>query len=169
VDEKTYYFLTFTTYGTHLHGDERGSVKRGRKGAPPRFLPPSAESVARASNLMDGPPFTLNERQRASVAATIRETCAVKQWTLHALNVRTNHVHLLVTSTKTPEAVMNACKAWGTRRLREQGLLGPDVRVWTRHGSTEYIKGERGFRQVAEYILDGQGPDLGGRELGALE
>ena len=169
MEERAYYFITFTTYGTHLPGDERGSIRRGRKGAPSRALAPSPETAARASALMAQPAFTLTEAQRQSVATTVREVCESKGWVLHALNVRTNHIHLLVSGLASPETVMGACKSWATRRMREQSLVGENARVWTRHGSTQYVKGQAGFERVADYILGGQGPDLGGVELGVLE
>ncbi len=113
--------------------------------------------------------MTLDEAQRESVASTITQVCSFKGWMLHALNVRTNHVHLLVTSVAAPESVMNACKAWGTRRLREQGLVSPNAKIWTRHGSTRYVRSAPSFDRVARYVLEGQGRDLGGVAAGALE
>lgn len=118
---------------------------------------------------MAQPPFVLDDDQRASAAATITEVCAFRGWTLHAINVRTNHVHMLVSSDGPPEIVMNTCKAWATRRLREQSLVGPGVRVWTRHGSTRLARDENAFRRIAEYIIEGQGSDLGGLGIGPLE
>lgn len=88
---------------------------------------------------------------------------------MHAINVRTNHIHMLVSSEHAPEVVMNTCKAWATRRFREQGLIGPETRVWTRHGSTRRVHDENAFRRVAEYIIEGQGSDLGGLGIGPLE
>ncbi|MEO8541733.1 MAG: transposase [bacterium] len=162
-------FITFTTYGSRMHGDERGSVKRGRKGTFSQVLDPDPTRAQRASSLMTGPPFELDEAQRTLVAATVKEVCAFKGWTLCAVNVRTNHVHLLVSADVAPELVMNTCKAWATRRMREAGLASADSRVWTRHGSTRFVTTDASFRRVAEYIIDGQGVDIGGLGLGPLE
>jgi hypothetical protein len=41
---------------------------------------------------------------------------------LHALNVRTNHVHTVVTASRKPEQVLNGLKANATRQLRNEGL-----------------------------------------------
>lgn len=44
------YFITWRTYGTWLHGDERGSVQRGSSGplAPPISPnPPTSASIGR--------------------------------------------------------------------------------------------------------------------------
>ena len=162
-------FITFTTYGARMHGDERGSVKRGRKGISSHIISPDAVRSARARALMAGPAFELDDVQRATVSETIQQVCEFKGWILHAINVRTNHVHFLVSAEAAPKTVMNACKAWATRRMRQAELISDDTRVWTRHGSTRFVTTESSFRRVAEYIIDGQGADLGGLGLGPLE
>jgi REP element-mobilizing transposase RayT len=94
------------------------------------------------------------------------EVCRVKGWELHALNVRTNHLHLVVHANAAPELVMNTCKAWATRRLREQRLIAGDGRVWARHGSTPPLKGATAVANAIEYVLNKQGADLGGVRRG---
>ena len=47
-------------------------------------------------------------------------------WRLHALTVRTNHVHAVVSADEAPEKVMTNFKIWATRRLREHELLDPE-------------------------------------------
>jgi len=51
---------------------------------------------------------------------------------------------------------MNQFKAWATRRLREAGFVGPDDRVWTRHGSTRYLTTEASVRRAITYSMDEQ-------------
>jgi REP element-mobilizing transposase RayT len=163
------YFITFTTYGERLHGDERGSVRRGRL-LPSERLEPNADLVAFERGEMGEPPLRLEDAQRSCVAATISEVCAFKGWALHALNVRTNHVHIVVSAGDIPpEAVMNACKAWATRRLRERGLLSPQGKVWTRHGSTRYLKHPEDVDRASGYVIEGQGEDIGGVRWGEGE
>ena len=57
---------------------------------------------------------------------------------------------------------MNQLKSWATRRLRENGLADSDERIWTRHGSTQYLWTEQDLLDTATYVLEGQGGDLGG-------
>ena len=150
------YFITFTTYGTRLSGDERGSVDRrhNRVGAP--RLSPDERFEGYARKLQSGPSVVLGDSHRRTVDAAIREHCAYHGWTLHALNVRTNHVHVVVCSPKPPELVMNSFKACATRRLRERGLASPADRLWTRHGSTRYIANEASLDVVCDYTLNRQ-------------
>ncbi|MCH8242543.1 MAG: transposase, partial [Planctomycetes bacterium] len=79
----------------------------------------------------------LSKSARHAVATVIREVCDHHDWILHASNVRSNHVHVVVSAPRTPEQVMIALKAWCTRRLRQLGLSQKDAKVWSRHGSTK--------------------------------
>ncbi len=73
---------------------------------------------------MAGPPVALTSEQREVVTRTIIEIVQHRRWLVHALNVRTNHIHAVISAANTtPEKVMNDFKAWSTRRLREAHLL----------------------------------------------
>ena len=67
-------------------------------------------------------PLVLDASQRASVESAIRETCVYRRWILHAINVRTNHVHTVVSiGNKKSELALNAFKANATRQMRRDG------------------------------------------------
>jgi REP element-mobilizing transposase RayT len=99
-------------------------------------------------------PLHLSDERRAIVAAALRELCERRAWVLHAMSVRCEHVHVVVTSrgAVTPERIMTAFKAWSTRRLVERGCLGRGARVWSRHGSTRYVRSLRELEMVVEYV-----------------
>lgn len=146
------HFLTRTCYGSWLHGDARWSVHHSR--AVPgeeSICPRPAWQRQEAATLRAGS-RALSEESRRIVETTIRSHCAIRTWELHALNVRTNHVHLVLTGDATPERAMSECKAWSTRRLREAGLVGSDERVWTRHGSTRYLWDRASLERAVEYV-----------------
>jgi REP element-mobilizing transposase RayT len=46
--------------------------------------------------LMKHVPVVLNDDARSVVGETISRHCEVRHWELHAINVRTNHVHVVV-------------------------------------------------------------------------
>ena len=127
------YFITFTTYGTWLPGDERGSVSRRRNDPGTPVLQPSIMRRTMAVSKMKHEPMTLRAAERGLVEDTIREVCEHRGWFVQAVNVRTNHVHLLVSAHVSGEKIMNDVKAWSTRRLRECALIAPDREVWTSH------------------------------------
>ncbi len=154
------YHLTWTTYGTWLPGDERGWVKSGSAGI--QEPDPRRHEEARA-HLAEAAVLLTNE-QRGVVTQTIRDHCRIRRWQLHAVNVRTNHVHVVVSADRAPEEVMNQLKAWCSRRLSDQaGLSGPVARRagrrrwWTEHGSTKWITEDDYLQNAIAYVLERQG------------
>jgi hypothetical protein len=120
------FLITFRTYGTWLHGDERGSVNRFRNTFGTRFLP--KEDVWSGINeaKLKSPRVILDARQRTLVEEAIRETCELRSWHLYAVNVRTNHVHVVAAVGGTlPGTALNALKANATRKMREEDCWQP--------------------------------------------
>jgi hypothetical protein len=98
------YFITFTTYGERLHGDDRSSVERLRSAdAGARELAPDRGREGSERQLLLSPAVTLDREQREAVADAAREVCSHNNWHPHAINVRTNHVHIVVSGPATPE------------------------------------------------------------------
>jgi REP element-mobilizing transposase RayT len=154
------FFITFRCYGTWLPGDERGWTDRPVQ---PQDLSlrsghPGLHSLAQAA--MAHGSFVLESQHREAVDVAIRDVCAHRGWMLHALNVRTNHIHTVVSAESTPEQVMTSLKAWSTRRLREAGLAAEGARIWSRHGSTRYLWRVDEIEAACSYVLEGQGGDL---------
>jgi hypothetical protein len=107
-------FLTWPTYGTWLPGDERGWIQY-RRG----LQLPDAVRRLEAEAKMTEDACRLDGEQRAVVERQIAETCNVRGWELHAVNCRSNHLHVVVTAAQAPKTVRNQLKAWCTRRLKE--------------------------------------------------
>ena len=154
------YFITFHTYGTWLHGSEKGSVDRTHKDYGSPFVKAGIQRENLARQQMKKSAFRLNKEARESVCTTIERHCEIRQWSLHALHVRTNHVHLVITAPVSPEHVLNEIKAWCTRRLREARLINTDQKAWTRHGSTLYLWSEESVHEKIDYTLNQQGNPL---------
>jgi len=154
------YFLTWTTYGTWLHGDERGSVdyRHNVYGRP--LLEPSDRRRAVRTAQLRSSAFVLNADARAIVRETIARHCEVRSWELLELNVRTNHAHVVVGAASGPDEMMSQFKAWATRRLREAGVDSREQRVWSEGGSTRYLWDEESVARACRYVRDGQGADI---------
>jgi len=90
------YLITFRAYGTWLHGNQRGSIDRFHNRYKSPYLPPSDRRRTRNQRELKSHSLSLNLEQRRSVDSAIREVCEHQQWLLHAINVRTNHVHVVV-------------------------------------------------------------------------
>ncbi len=86
-------FTTWTTYGTWLPGDDRGwfdpSVGLGR---------PDALQMRQATLMMTEDAVVLDLIQRQIVDRIIVEHCRIRGWKLHAVNCRSNHVHVLLSA-----------------------------------------------------------------------
>ena len=155
------YFITFTTYGTWLHGDERGSVDPAHNIPGTPFLDPDPRRSRLDRRYHRHHSVRLDGAMRNIVQQAVNEVAKHRDWTVHAINVRTNHVHIVVSANAIPERVMNAMKSWATRRMVEAGVLPTGTKAWTRHGSTRYLWKETNVREACRYVCDAQGVDLG--------
>jgi REP element-mobilizing transposase RayT len=151
------YLITFTCYGSHLHGHESGSVDRTRclPGSPPLETDP--KRAARERRRMNQPPYEMDRRRREAVLAAIRERCGECHWRLLAAHVRASHVHIVVETDSRPERVMNDLKSYASRRLNGLGLDAPTRKRWTRHGSTRWLWKPEHVSAAIQYVVCGQG------------
>lgn len=154
------YFITFTTYGTWLHGKNRQSVDRLNNVVGLPFSRPNENrEKARLAQLQQNP-YQLDDSKRQIVLETILEVAQFRNWTIWAIHVRSNHVHVVITASIAPEKVMSDLKAYCSRRIRERTDEQSDRNRWTRHGSTIWINDEKGLLKVIEYVLDCQGEPM---------
>ncbi len=154
------YFITFTTYGQWLHGDARGSVDRHNNQPGSPLLPTNQERVTASKNLMVDAPFRMDERRRAIVLASIREHAGFRGWAVHAVHVRSTHVHVVVSGEAPPERMMTAFKAYASRGLTAAGLGDKTERRWSRHGSTRWLNTEETIQRAIRYTVDEQGEPM---------
>jgi len=146
--------VTFSCYGSHLPGDDRGSFDHLRRGER-RFILPNAALEDDCRRRMRQPPCVLaTSAARATERDAIAGVCKHRAWFLYALHVRANHVHGVVES-DAPRRVLNDWKAYATRSLRKAGLAGADQAVWTHGGSTRLIASAEGLRLIPR--PDGRG------------
>lgn len=151
------YLITFRTYGTWLHGDERTSVRDGwdEYGHPRYQVNPTLEKWM--LDEMKHAPIVLSDEMRIAVEDAIRELCVRRGFLLRAVNVRTNHVHSVVSAAQKPERIADALKACSTKRLRDNGLILESAKVWSRGRSRKYLWKPRHVVAAIEYTLYGQG------------
>jgi len=155
------YLLTWTTYGTWLPGDQRGWVKRNHG-----FQSPDSRVERRARGAMSGPMCELDRVHRQTVEETIRGHCKLRGWCLHAVNCRTNHVHVVVSAPNVPsKKVIAQLKAWCTRELKarsasegnsDQAQTSPRRNWWTERGSVRLLFDEASVKVAIQYVVEGQ-------------
>jgi REP element-mobilizing transposase RayT len=153
------YLITFRSYGTWLHGTH-GSVDRShRTYGTPKLSADAARHRYNRSALAQ-PPVKLGARQRALVEQAVRETCEIRKWSFWAINVRTNHIHTVVTANCKPERVLGAFKANATRKLREAKCWDSERSPWAHRGSRRYLWTEKELLDAIAYVLYDQGEPL---------
>jgi REP element-mobilizing transposase RayT len=175
------YFLTWSTYGTWLPGDARGWIQYGHG-----WQLPDVVRKMEAEARMAGDACRLDAEQRVVVERQVVETCNLRGWELHAVNCRSNHLHVVVTADEAPKIVRNQLKAWCTRRLKEMeakrrlaqhvprgrsGLVldvdassptrsvSEDVireKWWAERGSQRFINDSESLEAAILYVRDGQ-------------
>ena len=155
-DDPLAYLLTWTTYGTWLPGDDRGWVEK-----PGQFREPDIERQRQALMRMTESAIVLDAEQRAIVESVIRRHCEIRKWTLHAVQCRTNHVHVVVTADRHPDVILDQLKSWCTRLLKEEQKKRCPTEPtrsnwWTQRGSKQSINDEDGLARANAYVLEGQ-------------
>ena len=152
------YFITWTCYGTHLPGDSRGWTQwqNGERTPQPLLSEWCCDQMLEA-------PIILDPSQRAIVEQAVRDHSEVRSWSLHAVNCRSNHCHVVVTAADYDgEQVRDQFKAWATRRLKSQ--MGKNDSVagaqrdhwWTRKGSVRQLFDQESIHATVQYVLEFQ-------------
>lgn len=155
------YLITFRCYGTWLHGDKRGSIDRFHNRYKSAYLPQSDRRQELNKRKLKSQPVILDIKRRRSVSYAIREVCTHHKWHLHALKVRTNHAHSVVSIGQAkPERALNAFKAYATRQMRHDGNWDELHSPWADKGSRRYLWNEVSLAAAIGYVLNGQGDDL---------
>jgi REP element-mobilizing transposase RayT len=154
------YFITFSCYGAHLHGDASGSVDREHNLPGGRLLDAQARLAAAERLAMGQAPYSLDHDRRTAVLDALQEVCVSRGWTLMAAHVRTNHVHAIVESEVQPERIMNDFKAYASRKLNQLGMDQPGQKRWARHGSTRWLWPDQSVREAIKYVVEEQGEPM---------
>ena len=152
------YLITFTTYGTWLHGDKRGSVDKEHNRYSSVFVRPNSGLNRKEQIALKNHPFVLEKSQRVAVLKAILRVCEFREWFAHAVHVRSSHVHIVVSGEAKPGKMMVDFKAYATRMIRKCNNEKTAVKkYWTRHGSTKFIWTKESCASVMRYVRDEQG------------
>ncbi len=160
------YLITFACYGQHLHGGESGSVDRQHNVPRTSILGVNSARVAAERELMDQPPYELDQIRRDAVLDAIQKVCAHRGWSLLAAHVRSNHIHTVVEAEIPPERVMNDFKVYASRSLNRMGLDQPARKRWSRHGSTRWLWKPQHVSAAIQYVVREQGDAMSVFESG---
>lgn len=155
------YLITMRSYGTWLHGDEKGSVGRQEfniYGTPRMFQSEKLKDLMKKQ--MKQKPTILDKKERICVLEAVKEVCDFRGYEMLAVNIRTNHLHAVVSANIKPDKIVNDFKAYATRKLREAKLVEKDKIIWVRGKSCRYLWKLKHVEIAVEYVLFGQGDEI---------
>lgn len=148
------YLITIRTFGTWLHGDERGSVDRHHeKFSSLPTIPPNPKLESIMSENAKLPKYLLSKQGRKVVEDSVPEVCKNRMYDLFAVNVRTNHVHAVISAQIKPEKIINTIKSYATGALKSNGLADAKTSVWSRGGSRRYLWKQGSVTEAVDYVL----------------
>ena len=155
------YHAIFTTYGTWLPNDPRGSYSKAIYNAELAALTPilygrqspqpSLGTLRRfrtaAVPRLSRPPYYISDSTRSLVGAAFRREIQRLRLTVYACAILNDHVHLVVLrSTYRIEYVVNQLKGEATSAL---GLMETP---WTRGGWNVFMDDEEAIHAAVEYV-----------------
>ncbi len=146
------FFITWTVYGSHLQGDERGWRRRcqGNQLPQPRLAQWRRERLKYDVIL-------LSPAAREIVEAECRRHCDHRGWHVWTVNARSNHVHIVVTADGYSSTIVrDQLKANCTRGSRMHWKQFCDRDVWTVGGDWDCINCEEDLEAVCLYVREAQ-------------
>jgi len=152
----TTWLITSTFYGQWLPGDRRGSVTsvRDRRPSDPRqptriehhrpgeaYEGPMTGLERAARQQLKGPPVSVALPEAEELLVQFLETAAYRGWTVHAVSIMANHVHLVVEAP--PEVgksqLLRDFKSYAARRLNRAFGTPASGTWWTDGGSCRVV------------------------------
>ena len=138
------YMLTWTTYGSWLQGDERGYVENGR------VLSSDKKLVELCEKCQKGHTVKLGYSEKDIVRRAILNEANRIGYTIEALAVCSNHIHLVVRYSPEPIGqIVSRFKNVTTSALKKHGR---DGRVWTRGFDKRFCFNEEDLNRRIQYV-----------------
>jgi REP element-mobilizing transposase RayT len=106
------------------------------------------------------PPCHLDAPRRRVILDTLISVCAEETWTLYALHVRTNHIHVILDAPDPAARIVYLLKSRATKALRSAGLVSASQPVWADYRNVRRLATERALYRAIHYVLNGQGVPL---------
>lgn len=163
------WFLTWTSYGTWLPGDDRGFVspkfeatttapRSNVVGTPYDAGQPDLRKMAR-ENLI-GAPILLHLDHALKLKDQFEATARYRGWVIAVGAIMATHLHLVVGVNGDPEPadLMRDFKGYGSRTLNRAFTRPRSGTWWTEQGTKRKVKNQRHYVAVVRCDLHQQHP-----------
>jgi REP element-mobilizing transposase RayT len=151
MDDSIAYFLTWVKYGTWLPGDSRGWIEYQRGWQ----LSAPALELEVAARMTEGA-CRLTQEQRSLVEQQIEATCSHRHWLLHAVNCRSNHVHVVVSAAGvSAKRIRSDLKSWTSRILKRE-YDAERENWWAERGSIRFLYDKEALEAAVVYVAEAQ-------------
>ena len=166
-----FWLLTWSTYGTRLPGDKRGFVSSVREqfdnhvihNIPGTPVDEDLSALTRyAKRIMKGDPILLKLSQAEALLEQFTTTAQIRVWTLFAVGIMANHVHLVVgvPGDPPPSNILRDFKAYGSGKLNSTWGKPESETWWTESGSKRKLPPPDGVLAAVRYVLNQEYPLL---------
>jgi REP element-mobilizing transposase RayT len=165
------WLLTWTTYGTRLPGDARGFVsdlrdehrnkyRMNQVGTAPIADIPGLRRFSEQS--LKCPPIFLTRSHAELLLPQFRETTTHRGWTLYAVAILTNHIHIVVgvIGDPDPSDLLGDFKSYGSRPLNRRWKKPASGTWWTAGGSKRKAIDDSSVWGAIVYVRDQENPLL---------
>ena len=166
-----FWFLTSTTYGNWLPGDERGFVGpvRSPLGVQTIHNLPGTEYDRdipwlrqHAATALKGPPISFARAHADVIFRQFYETAQYRRWNLSAVGIMATHFHIVVgvLGDPDPSDVLGDFKSYASRALNGKWSRPKSDTWWTESGSKRKLGGQLAVLPAVDYIRHQPSPLL---------
>jgi REP element-mobilizing transposase RayT len=146
------YHITWGTYGTRLHGDDRGTVHRAENQFGDPILGQDADWQRMESHRLRFPARTLNLDQRLHIETTFTLICARGGWKPVEIAAAADHVHCIASADVDGDAIRKWLKRWMSQAMSERWRLESDQVWWAECGSVKWIWESAYLQRAIAYV-----------------
>ena len=146
------FHITFGTYGTRLHGDDRGTVDRSENNFGDPIVGRQEQWHAEETSKLKYPRRILTVEQRITIEQMIPAICERGGWTHIVSAAAPDHVHNLIAATVAGKDVRKWLKRWLGESLSARWPTEPGQSWWAECGSVKWVWKEDYLGRVDEYV-----------------
>lgn len=150
---RTSWYITWGTFGSRLHGDDRPTVDKTHNVFGTPFVGENPDRLWSEVRRMTADTVWLGRAQQRFVQDTLPAVCGRGGWLLRVCAAGPDHVHVLcdVLPQTHGEQVRRLMKRWLTQSLARKWTV-PLKGWWAEEGSNKAIRGEDYLNNAYNYI-----------------